>query len=76
MMAEALLQYETIDAPQIDAIMEGRDRAAGRLGQVRRTGQGRARSAAGRSAGLRRRPDRRIASAFQKATSSRLAFCC
>lgn len=24
-MAEALLQYETIDAPQIDAIMEGRD---------------------------------------------------
>ena len=24
-MAEALLQYETIDARQIDAIMEGRD---------------------------------------------------
>jgi cell division protease FtsH len=24
-MARALLEYETIDAPQIDAIMEGRD---------------------------------------------------
>jgi cell division protease FtsH len=24
-MAKALLQYETIDAPQIDAIMEGRE---------------------------------------------------
>jgi cell division protease FtsH len=24
-MAKLLLQYETIDAPQIDAIMEGRD---------------------------------------------------
>ena len=32
-MAKALLEYETIDVPQIDAIMAGRARATGRLGQ-------------------------------------------
>ncbi len=32
-MSQLLLQYETIDAPQIDAIMEGRAPPAGWLGK-------------------------------------------